>query len=102
MCKNEDYCKSVLNLLPSIKFIFGNRSELNMFLETVAKINDTTDDQKTLTKHLQESLSQEITDSSKNDVEIAKETQYVVVTDGHNPVCCYSIRYNNINFILTF
>ena len=92
VCKNEDYCKNVLKLLPSIKFIFGNRSELNMFLETVAKMNDTTDYQKHVTKALQENLLTEITESSKNNVKIDEETQYVVVTDGHNPVCCYSIR----------
>ena len=99
VCKNEEYCKNVLKLLPSIKFIFGNRSELQMFLETVAKINDTTDEEKQVTRNLQESLSSEISESSNNNVDIDKEAQYVVVTDGHNPVCCYSIRYKNLRFI---
>ena len=96
VCENISYVKNVLEILPFIDIMFGNRSEFDVFINTVeAKLETSTsvikDLRALITGEGVESLAMRIENICESPVRSKPKSLIVVVTEGCQPVQCYSI-----------
>ena len=96
VCEDISFVDNVLKLLPFIDIMFGNRSEFDVFINTVeAKLDTST----TVIKNLRalitgegvENLDMKIENICESPVRSKPKSLIVVVTEGCQPVQCYSI-----------
>ena len=91
VCENISYVKNVLEILPFIDIMFGNRSEFDVFITTVESKLGTSP---TVIKNLRALITGEAVDSIEMKIEnicSSDKSLTVVVTEGCQPVQCYSI-----------
>ena len=86
----QDYVRNVLKIFPSTKFIFGNKSELEMFLETVDSLPDVSEEHQTLVTTIRQILGSQ--EEGEEDLVIEAEGQYVIITDAQRPIFGVSLR----------
>ena len=90
VCKDITYVENVLKLLPFVNFIFGNKSEYEVFMTTVETRLTTYPD---IIKNLQSMITAKPEDLKveDSDNEIDATNLLAVVTNGSNPVKCFSL-----------
>ena len=89
VCKDVAYVKNVIKLLPYVNFIFGNASEFNVFLETVKEKLEV---RPTVIDNLLRQIDPARTDAENEIQTSAVDTNLkAIVTDGSNPVTCFSL-----------
>ena len=88
VCEDLDYCRNVLNLLPFIKFLFGNKNEYDVFLATVSRL-DVDDYVKEMVEKLINgaAASDEDKMESIEDCDIEDDDRFAIVTNR------YLLRY---------
>ena len=88
--------RSVLDILDSVKFIFGNLGELQCWLATVAGQQLEAEHRRktTFASSLQQSLAQAEAGQQpdKGGMGLEEGLQYVIVTNAENPVLVFSFR----------
>jgi len=96
VCEKNDYVQKVLSILPYIDIIFGNRSEFQVFIDTVEARNEASP---TVIKNLRamitgegvDNLDLKIENICESPVKTKPKSLIAVVTEGCNPVQCYDI-----------
>ena len=87
VCQDITYVENVLKILPFVNFIFGNRSEFDVFMKTVeAKLNTFPEVIKNLHCMIKES-----DDKETDDTIASTDNLIAIVTEGYKPVQCYSV-----------
>ena len=94
--------RSVLDILDTVKFIFGNLGELQCWLATVAGLQLEPEHRRktTFARSLQQGLAQaEAGAGQQSDRRVGLEEglQYVIVTNAENPVWVFSFRWSGIS-----
>ena len=96
VCEDITYVENVLKILPFVDIMFGNRSEFDVFINTVEAKPDTPH---SVIKNLRamitgegvENLDMKIENICESPVKSKPKSLIVVVTEGCQPVQCYSI-----------
>jgi len=96
VCEDIEYVQNVLKLLPYIDIMFGNRSEFDVFINTVEAKLETSS---SLIRNLRamitgegvEKLEVKIENICESPVRRQQRSLLVVVTEGCQPVQCYRI-----------
>jgi len=96
VCEDLKYVENVLKILPYVDIMFGNRSEFDVFINTVEAKLETSS---SLIKNLRamitgegvENLDMKIENICESPVRRKPKSLIVVVTEGCLPVQCYSI-----------
>jgi len=96
VCDDISYVENVLKILPFVDIIFGNRSEFDVFINTVeAKLDSSSSVIKNLRAMITgegvENLDMKIENICESPVRSKPKSLIVVVTEGCQPVQCYSI-----------
>jgi len=96
VCEDITYVENVLKILPFVDIIFGNRSEFDVFINTVeAKLASSSSVIKNLRAMITgegvENLDVKIENICESPVRSKPKSLIVVVTEGCQPVQCYSI-----------
>jgi len=96
VCEDISYVENVLKILPFVDIMFGNRSEFDVFINTVeAKIDTSTSVIKNLRALITgegiDNLDMKIENICESPVRSKPKSLIVVVTEGCEPVQCYSI-----------
>jgi len=96
VCEDIKYVENVLKLLPFVDILFGNRSEFEVFINTVeAKLETSSSVIKNLRAMITgegvENLDMKIENICESPVRRKPKSLIVVVTEGCQPVQCYSI-----------
>ena len=86
----QEYVRNVLAIFSSIKFIFGNKSELEMFLETVDSLPDASEEHRTLVTSVRQALGSP--EEGDTDLAIEEDGQYAIVTDAQHPISGVSLK----------
>ena len=95
--------RSVLDILDTVKFIFGNLGELQCWLATVAGLQLEPEHRRktTFARSLQQSLAQAEAgagqQSDRGGMGLEEGLQYVIVTNAENPVWVFSFRWSGIS-----
>lgn len=97
VCEDIEYVENVLKILPFIDIMFGNKSEFDVFINTVESKLDVSS---SVVSHLRKMISAEEFDSVEMNIETLCDTTrdddpskslLVIVTEGCEPVQCYTI-----------
>eukprot|EP00090_Calanus_glacialis_P006280 TRINITY_DN14904_c0_g1_i1.p1 TRINITY_DN14904_c0_g1~~TRINITY_DN14904_c0_g1_i1.p1 ORF type:complete len:404 (-),score=98.40 TRINITY_DN14904_c0_g1_i1:69-1280(-) len=96
VCEDITYVENALKILPFVDIMFGNRSEFDVFINTVEAKLDTSH---SVIKNLRamitgegvENLDMKIENICESPVKSKPKSLIVVVTEGCQPVQCYSI-----------
>jgi len=104
VCEDIKYVENVLKILPHIDIIFGNRSEFDVFINTVEAKLETSS---LIIKNLRAMITGEGVDNLELKIENICESPVkskprsliVVVTEGCQPVQCYSIGETQLNTV---
>ena len=97
VCEDIKYVENVLKILPFIDIMFGNKSEFDVFINTVESKLDVSS---SVVSHLRKMISAEEFDSVEMNIETLCDTTrdddpskslLVIVTEGCEPVQCYTI-----------
>jgi len=97
VCEDITYVENVLAILPFIDILFGNLSEFEVFIDTIeAKLEDTSS---SVIRNLRamirsegvEDLDMKIENICESPVRSKPKSLIAVVTEGCEPVQCYSI-----------
>ena len=100
VCQDPDYCNNVLTLLPYIKFLFGNKSEYEVFLKTVSCLDIEEGIRPKMDKLINgATASNEI--ESDEDCDIGEDIQFAIVTNSNQPVQCFSMSTTNYSSTIT-
>jgi len=96
VCEDLKYVENVLKILPYVDIIFGNRSEFDVFINTVeAKLETSSSVIRNLRAMITgegvENLDMKIENICESPVRRKPKSLIVVVTEGCQPVQCYSI-----------
>lgn len=96
VCEKADYVQKVLTILPYIDIIFGNRSEFQVFIDTVEARNEASpvviqNLRAMITGEGVEDLDIKIENICESPVKAKPKSLIAVVTEGCNPVQCYDI-----------
>eukprot|EP00092_Neocalanus_flemingeri_P013201 GFUD01014228.1.p1 GENE.GFUD01014228.1~~GFUD01014228.1.p1 ORF type:complete len:406 (+),score=85.44 GFUD01014228.1:369-1586(+) len=96
VCEDISYVENVLKILPFVDIMFGNRSEFDIFINTVeAKLDTSSSVIKNLRAMITgegvDNLDVKIENICESPVRSKPKSLIVVVTEGCQPVQCYSI-----------
>jgi len=96
VCEDIKYVENVLKILPYVDIMFGNRSEFDVFINTVeAKLETSSLIIKNLRAMITgegvENLEMKIENICESPVRSKPRSLIVVVTEGYQPVQCYTI-----------
>ena len=96
VCRNSEYCKNVVKLLQNLKFVFGNKDELKVFLETSSHIVEDNTPEKLTIESLSNSMQNVEDDNVPDMADIIsldnEEDQYFIATDAQYPILCFILR----------
>jgi len=104
VCEDITYVENVLKILPYIDIMFGNRSEFDVFINTVeAKLNTSSKLIKNLRAMIKgegsENLELKIENICESPVRSKPRSLIVVVTEGCQPVQCYDIGHDRLKTV---